>query len=351
MPKISIIVPVYKVEQYLDRCVESILAQTFTDFELILVDDGSPDNCPQMCDEWAKKDCRIVVIHKPNEGVSIARNAALDIAKGEYIAFCDSDDYWGTNYLKNMYDAMVSSNADMVVSKYTTFYENGDIKEDAVLKHAIGITKIPTKEERIRYLYTYDRLHGWEVWTRLFKKSIIDTHQIRFPTTCKNYAEDMGFVLAYNLYANVIQSIDNLEYFYMIRFGSMMRNSKNVIKVDEMNEVSKWFYQKYIDVFNSKKQKLAYAIMHFLILRVEYIRLVGTEKYQYLRKYLDTINDIKWFNKQTKNIKKCKKMLEQQYGERISKQILLLSRYCYHKNWNRFKIESAIAYRWFIKGE
>lgn len=87
MPEISIIVPVYKVEKYLDRCVKSILAQTFTDFELILVDDGSPDNCPKMCDEWAKKDERIRVIHKENGGVSSARNAGLRVAVGKYIGF------------------------------------------------------------------------------------------------------------------------------------------------------------------------------------------------------------------------------------------------------------------------
>lgn len=93
MPTLSIIVPVYKVEPYLHRCVDSILAQTFTDFELILVDDGSPDNCGAICDEYAAKDSRILVIHKENGGLSDARNAGLDIAKGEYIGFVDSDDY------------------------------------------------------------------------------------------------------------------------------------------------------------------------------------------------------------------------------------------------------------------
>ena len=90
---VSVIVPVYNVEQYLDRCVESIINQTYENLEIILVDDGSPDNCPQMCDEWAKKDNRIKVIHKENGGSSTARNAGLDLAKGDYISFIDSDDY------------------------------------------------------------------------------------------------------------------------------------------------------------------------------------------------------------------------------------------------------------------
>ena len=92
-PKISVIVPVYKVENFLDRCVESIVGQTYENLEIILVDDGSPDNCPAMCDGWAEKDSRIRVIHKENGGVSSARNAALDIATGDYIGFVDSDDW------------------------------------------------------------------------------------------------------------------------------------------------------------------------------------------------------------------------------------------------------------------
>ena len=90
---ISIIVPVYKVEKYIDRCVESIINQTYKNIEIILVDDGSPDNCPKICDEWAKKDKRIRVIHKENRGVSSARNVGIDVAKGKYIGFVDSDDY------------------------------------------------------------------------------------------------------------------------------------------------------------------------------------------------------------------------------------------------------------------
>ena len=92
-PKISIIVPVYKVELYLEKCINSILNQTFKDFELILVDDGSPDRCGEICDEYAKKDNRIVVVHKENGGQASARNVGLDIARGDYIGFVDSDDW------------------------------------------------------------------------------------------------------------------------------------------------------------------------------------------------------------------------------------------------------------------
>ena len=103
MPLISVIVPVYKVEPYLHRCVDSILSQTFTDFELILIDDGSPDNCGTICDEYAARDSRIRVVHQENKGLPAARNAGLNVACGEYIASCDSDDYWEPNLLETVY--------------------------------------------------------------------------------------------------------------------------------------------------------------------------------------------------------------------------------------------------------
>ena len=103
--KISVIVPVYNVEQYLDRCVNSIVQQTYQNLEIVLIDDGSPDQCPQMCDEWSKKDNRIKVVHKENGGLSSARNAGLDTASGEYIAFVDSDDYIDNQMLELMLNA------------------------------------------------------------------------------------------------------------------------------------------------------------------------------------------------------------------------------------------------------
>lgn len=115
MPELSIIVPVYKVEKYLPRCIDSILAQTFGDFELILIDDGSPDGCGRICDEYAKKDKRIVVIHQKNMGVSAARNAGLDIARGRYIGFVDSDDWIEPQMYEVMMDAIRENGADMAV--------------------------------------------------------------------------------------------------------------------------------------------------------------------------------------------------------------------------------------------
>lgn len=151
--KLSIIIPVYRVEATLDRCVESVLRQNLTNMEVILVDDGSPDNCPKMCDEWAKKDNRIIVIHKKNGGLSDARNAALDIAKGNFVTFVDSDDWLSDNTLVPLIDSFI----DCDIMEYSIegrlqlqdrVYENIDdywIKERAYT-HTYACNKIYRKE-------------------------------------------------------------------------------------------------------------------------------------------------------------------------------------------------------------
>ncbi len=126
MPEISVIVPVYKVEKYLRRCVDSILSQTFTDFELWLVDDGSPDGCPAICDEYAEKDSRIKVIHKKNGGLSDARNVALDVMTGKYVTFVDSDDYISSNALESLVCSLKNTGADMSAGNMASVDECGN---------------------------------------------------------------------------------------------------------------------------------------------------------------------------------------------------------------------------------
>lgn len=122
---ISVIVPIYNVEKYLKKCIDSILAQTYKNYELILVDDGSPDNCGRISDEYAKKDIRVSVIHKQNGGLSSARNAGLEISKGEYIVFIDSDDWIDNNYLECLYKDLKNNDADISVPAFCLSYENG----------------------------------------------------------------------------------------------------------------------------------------------------------------------------------------------------------------------------------
>ena len=126
VPKVSIIVPVYKVEKYLRKCIDSIINQTLKDIEIILVDDGSPDNCGKICDEYAAKDTRIKVIHKENGGLSSARNAGMEVAEGEYIGFVDSDDWIESDMYMTLWQKAKDINADLVNSDY--FRNNDRIK-------------------------------------------------------------------------------------------------------------------------------------------------------------------------------------------------------------------------------
>lgn len=130
---ISVIIPVYGVEKYLDKCVESVINQTYPEFELILVDDGSPDNCPSMCDNWARRDDRIKVIHKENGGLSSARNAGLDIADGEYVFFLDSDDYISENCLEQLFRAVLSDKSDAAVCDVIKVSEAGEQLKPSVV--------------------------------------------------------------------------------------------------------------------------------------------------------------------------------------------------------------------------
>lgn len=176
---ISVIVPVYGVEKYLDRCVESVLNQTYKDFELLLVDDGSLDNCPRMCDEWAKKDERIRVFHKFNGGLSSARNLGLEKAKGDYIAFVDSDDFVHPDYLDYLYKALKERECDLVICDYLHFFTQNevvDFKEDLkIIKEYDNYTFFLDDE----YLLGTCDAKKIVAWNKLYKKELFN--DVRFP--------------------------------------------------------------------------------------------------------------------------------------------------------------------------
>lgn len=175
MPNISVIVPVYKVESYLRRCIDSILNQTYTDFELILVDDGSPDNCGAICDEYAHRDNRVVVIHQKNSGVSAARNAGLDISKGDYLSFVDSDDYIYPQYLDKLYSHLVVQEADISICK--TIHFSNEIPEK---QESASVGNIYDRIEVCSMLCDYRKAIGIvEPWGKLYKKKFFDN--VRFP--------------------------------------------------------------------------------------------------------------------------------------------------------------------------
>lgn len=174
MPLISVIVPVYKVEEYLNRCVDSILSQTFTDFELILIDDGSPDNCGRICDKYAQKDSRVFVIHQENFGVSVARNNAIDWtlknSDSQWITFIDSDDWVHPRYLEILFSAANESGLDISACEYT----------DAESKSAFSdiATSAPEKISSEEF-YINNQITAVAPWCKLYKKSCFEA--IRYP--------------------------------------------------------------------------------------------------------------------------------------------------------------------------
>lgn len=202
--KFSIIVPVYKVEEYLVKCIDSILNQTYKDFELILVDDGSPDNCPAICDEYAKKDNRITVIHKQNGGVSSARNEGIKIAKGEFIWFVDSDDYIETNALEILSDHIERSPSDLYV------FEQGISKK-------INIDNL----NNLFYDHYFKYHFGFAPWNKIYKNSILQSSSLFFDTE-ETVGEDLLFNVNYYTKINSLEFLDENLYHYVIRENSAM---------------------------------------------------------------------------------------------------------------------------------
>ena len=172
---ISVIVPIYKVEDYLEQCIDSIVNQTYKNLEIILVDDGSPDRCPQICDEYAQKDNRIIVIHKENGGLSSARNAGLDIASGDYVEFVDSDDYLVDTMCQDLLKAAESQMADVVVCDV---YVSKREKLETYSLNSNKITTIQNIENVFLHFIKPQPYIRFEVWNKLFKKEVIDN--IRF---------------------------------------------------------------------------------------------------------------------------------------------------------------------------
>ena len=214
--RISIIVPVFNVEKYLERCVNSLINQTYKNIEIILVEDGSPDLCPQMCDEYAKKDERIKVLHKKNGGLSDARNAGLDVATGEYIAFVDSDDWVETDFIETLYKNAKSENADISIIGCTLVWDDGRKKPVSKDKGYY----VFDKEKAIREMLA-QRKFGCMVCQKMYRKQIFDT--VRFPVG-KLY-EDVAVSMTTFLKAKKVVVSGNHGYNYYQRNDSIV-NSK-----------------------------------------------------------------------------------------------------------------------------
>lgn len=226
-PLISIIVPIYKVEKYLKECVDSILAQTYQNFELILVDDGSPDSCPAMCDEFAKRDSRVVVIHKENGGLSDARNAGLDIARGKYICFVDSDDYIAPTMYEVLMKRIVSDKSDLAVCEYVRVYDSGEQLKNKKW-HQKAHNKCYTSNEFIADLFIHNSGAYVVAVNKLYHKNIF--RKLRFPVGKQH--EDEFIIHHVIAQCKKISYIEDDLYYYRQREGSIISKGFNVKSLD-----------------------------------------------------------------------------------------------------------------------
>lgn len=217
MPEISVVFPVYNQEKYLSNCLCSFQKQTFTDFELLLIDDGSTDNTPVICDAWETLDKRIRVFHKKNGGVSSARNEGIERARGKYIVFCDPDDYVDPDYLLHLYQLLPNEEIEdgFVVQGYEKNNEKG---------HNVGNIRFIFQyyfNEKIKFLLKRNELSDmFSPCAKLFSRSFLNKYQLRFESQL-SYFEDVVFILNCILYSSYIVIGDRADYHYILRSGTL----------------------------------------------------------------------------------------------------------------------------------
>lgn len=225
MCRVSVIVPIYQVEAYLPRCLDSVLAQTFADYELILVNDGTKDGCPAIMQAYAERDSRVRQVHKENGGLSSARNAGLDVAQGEYIAFLDSDDYAAPGWLEEVVRAADETGAEQVLYNYALVVD--DKEQGAYLdfeSETIDVDRLGLAQYFYRYWMPYK--HGQEAWSKLYRRSVIEENGLRFAPNKEVFAEDTHFSAMYLMHTHTIAALNKPYICYVQRGDSLMGMKK-----------------------------------------------------------------------------------------------------------------------------
>lgn len=231
---ISIIVPIYNVEQYLDRCVESLVSQTYENIEIILVDDGSLDGCPKKCDEWEQKDSRIIVIHKENGGLSDARNTGIEVAQGEFLAFVDSDDYVAKEYIEILYSSLVRTNSDIVTCNYYYSYTSGKIIESSVKMQEGVYSARKFTNFSIHSNFGYDY-----AWNKLYRKDLF--YHLRYKIG--KFYEDVFIITDLMEICKKIAIIDSYLYYYTERDDSICGESRGKFTPKIFDLYEGWNYR------------------------------------------------------------------------------------------------------------
>ncbi len=267
MKLISVIVPIYKVEKYLEKCVASIVGQTYQNLEIILIDDGSLDNCPRICDAWAEKDNRIQVIHKENGGLSDARNAGLEVATGEYISFVDSDDWIEPTFLEVLYQTMRQQKADIVSCGVSYVNEQGTcIGQKICSQPMITLSKV----EALKQLVIEQEV-AQTVWNKLYKKSVLE--EILFEVG-RHHEDDFWTYRVFDRAVKVVVIQDAL-YNYLQRSSSIMGTGYTLRRMDglEARFLRMEFLQKYEELALFARVRILYDCMYQFQAALKYLKL------------------------------------------------------------------------------
>lgn len=283
MPLVSVIVPVYKVESYLHRCVDCILAQTYANLEIILVDDGSPDNCGKICDEYAQKDKCIKVIHKKNGGLSDARNAGLDIAMGEYITFVDSDDWIHFQYVEILLNNLTKADVDISTCSFVRTPEKM-LMDSKVSESSYHIY---SSEKAIEQTLYQNRLDN-SAWGKLYKKELFNG--LRF--TVGRLYEDLDFF--YKIYDRAVRLVhtDAVLYYYYYRTDSIMGvfNRKRLDVLDITDEIVDYMVKYHPYIVPAAKDRKLSANFNMLVL----MSLYKSDDEISIRRCWDNICKLRW---------------------------------------------------------
>ena len=334
MPRISVIVPVYRAERFLEKCVESILSQSFPDFELILVDDGSPDSCPALCDGYAARDSRVRVIHQENRGVSAARNAGVDAAKGNYVTFCDGDDYFLPGHLERMAET-AASGAEMVSCSHLVL-ESGSFSER---NYPAGVWDLTGEETRFDYLLNrlLARKTGWEVWARMFSLDFLREHRIRFPEGLA-YGEDLAFVFRVCLYCRRVAASEHYGLVYRRHGASAMAVTDAARALDQLNSCAKILEEPCLEAFPSLRYRTLFPLLHHRLLEEAYER-IPAEK---LPGILEGLTEKQWYFRRLESLGKSAKLLRKTLGGHDARRVLARCRFC-RRGWIfLFRLENII---------
>lgn len=253
MPIISIVIPVYKVEEFISSCIESILVQSYNDFELLLIDDGSPDKSGAICDEYAVKDKRIKVIHKENAGVGAARNTGILNAKGDWIIFVDSDDYIDQGMLQSGV-AAIYNNPEVDAVLFYNRKDNVETGKQEIIDRVFCFSKIATSKELFIESNYFEKASC--IYSKLYKRNLIEKYGIRFAST--PVYEDVLFNMNYFTYAKSIFFIDKFFYHYMI-YPSVPSLTRSIKKPYDILKTTKAFFSieenLFENLFFSDKEK------------------------------------------------------------------------------------------------